>query len=511
MPYISEEKLSELVEKVVERLANEGGRETQLRKTPASVNPPFGCDPLKRGERTQSEQGAARVGGMQGAASGSGARGGLGRGVFSDLDSAVSSAQRAFQSYQGMGLKGRFAVIAAMRERAHREVENISRMAVEETGLGRYDQKLIKNRLVIDKTPGPEILDPWAQTGDDGLMIEEYAPFGIIGAIAPTTNPTETVICNAIGMLAAGNAVIFNAHPSAKKVSAYTVQFLNEAIVSAGGPENLICCTAEPTIELAQQLMRHPGIRLLVVTGGPGVVKEAMNSGKKVIAAGPGNPPAVVDDSADLEQAAEGLVKGISLDNNIVCTAEKEIIAVASIADELKRAMARYGAYEVKGDELTRLEKLIVVDGHPNKKFVGKDAAVILKEIGVNAPQNTLIAYAEVPENHPFVQLELLTPVTGLVRVRNVDDAIAMAVRCEHGNGHTACMYSRNIAALHAMACVINTSIFTKNAPTYAGLGLGGEGYTSFTISSPTGEGLTNARHFSRRRRCTLKDYFRIV
>ncbi len=502
MPYISEEKLSELVETVVARLASEGGRETQLRSkpAPASVNPPYGCDPLRKDLQSRPAGGSS-----------SPTKGSIGRGVFTDLDGAVSAATAAFRAYQAMGLKGRFEIIAAMRDRCRREIENISRMAVEETGLGRYDQKLIKNRLVTEKTPGPEILDPWAVTGDDGLMLEEYAPFGIIGAITPTTNPTETIICNGIGMLAAGNAVIFNAHPSAKKVSAYTVQFLNEAIMSVGGPENLICCTAEPTIELAQALMKHPGIRLLVVTGGPGVVKEAMNSGKKVIAAGPGNPPAVVDDSADIEQAAEGLVKGISLDNNIVCTAEKEIIAVSSIADDLKRSMARYGAYEVKGDELTRLEKLIVVDGHPNKKFVGKDATLILKEIGVNAPNGTLIAYADVPENHPFVQLELLTPVTGLVRVRDVDEAIAMAVRCEHGNGHTACMYSRNIAALHAMACVINTSIFTKNAPTYAGLGLGGEGYTSFTISSPTGEGLTNARHFSRRRRCTLKDYFRIV
>ncbi|MBC7794862.1 MAG: aldehyde dehydrogenase family protein, partial [Clostridia bacterium] len=234
-------------------------------------------------------------------------------------------------------------------------------------------------------------------------------------------------------------------------------------------------------------------------------------SGKKVIAAGPGNPPAVVDETADLDIAAEGLVKGISLDNNIVCTAEKEIIAVGSIVDELKAKMAREGAYELKDDELARVEKVVVDGAHVSKNWVGKDAALILQEAGIQAPQGTLVAYGEVPEDHPFVQLELLTPVTGLVRVRDVDQAIAMAVRCEHGNGHTACMYSRNIAALHAMACVINTSIFTKNAPTYAGLGLGGEGYTSFTIASPTGEGLTNARHFSRRRRCTLKDYFRIV
>jgi acyl-CoA reductase-like NAD-dependent aldehyde dehydrogenase len=373
------------------------------------------------------------------------------------------------------------------------------------------DQKVLKNRLVIDKTPGPEILEPWAQSGDDGLVLEEWAPFGVIGSITPTTNPTKTIICNGIGMAAAGNAVVFNPHPAAKKVCAYTVQFLNEAVVRAGGPENLFCCTAEPTIESAQALMRHPGVRLLVVTGGPGVVEAAMNSGKKVIAAGPGNPPVVVVETADLEAAAEGIVKGVGIDNNIVCVAEKEIIAVAEITDRLKHLLVKHGAYELTPDETARLEKVVVENGHANKKWVGKDAPLILREIGVTPPPGTIIAFAEVPEEHPFVQVELLMPVTGLVRVSNAREAIECAVRCEQGNGHTAVMWSKNIENLHMMARAINCSIFTKNAPAYSGLGLGGEGYTSFTIASPTGEGLTTARNFARVRRCTLKEYFRIV
>jgi acyl-CoA reductase-like NAD-dependent aldehyde dehydrogenase len=383
--------------------------------------------------------------------------------------------------------------------------------AVKETGLGRVDQKLIKNRLVIDKTPGPEILEPRAYSGDDGLTIEEYAPFGVIGAITPTTNPTETIICNGIGMLAAGNAVVFNAHPSAKSCSAYTVQFINDAIMRAGGPANLITCVAEPTIETAQALMKHPGVRLLVVTGGPAVVREAMQSGKKTIAAGPGNPPVVIDETADIELAGEGVVKGVSLDNNIVCTAEKEILVVDSVAEQLKAAIKRHGGYEMTRDEALKVEKLIIDNGHVNKKWVGKNATLILQEAGVRAPSNTLMAFADVPEDHPFVMLELLTPITGLVRYRTATEAIDGAVRVEQGNCHTAGMYSRNIANLHEMARKCNCSIFTKNTPTYAGLGLSGEGYASFTIASPTGEGLTNARHFSRVRRCTLKEYFRIV
>ncbi len=510
MTVLSEDKIASIVDRVVDRLARTSpGVPPASKPIAAPINPPYGCAPsqgrsrVTEGQRTAHQNASkhARAGGIPE----------LGRGVFADMDKAVAAAQQAFVSYSMMGLQRRYDIIAAMRSAARRVVDKMSSDAVQETGLGRVDQKVAKNRLVIDKTPGPEILDTWATSGDNGLTIEEYAPFGVIGAITPTTNPTETIICNGIGMLAAGNAVVFNAHPSAKKVSAFTVHMLNDAIVDAGGPENLICCTAEPTIESAQALMHHAGIRLLVVTGGPAVVKAAMDAGKKVIAAGPGNPPVVVDETADLNQAADGIVKGLSLDNNIVCVAEKEILVVSSIADQLKSLMARYGAYEMSAAELQRMEKLIISDGHVNKNWVGKDAIKILREIGVQAPPGTLIAYAEVPESHPFVQLELLTPVTGLVRYDDCRQAIAGAIRCEHGNGHTAAMYSRDIANLHAMACAINTSIFTKNAPTYAGLGLDGEGYTSFTIASPTGEGLTTAKDFSRVRRCTLKDHFRIV
>jgi aldehyde dehydrogenase len=512
MPYLSEEAIATLVERVVKQLRDgEGAKAVPLR---AVVDPPMGCDPTKSADE-RPLRGAGGVIGEQPAQLGGGdaPKDGtrVGRGVYSDLDGAVKAARVAFERFTAMGLKMRFDVIAEMRREAHRHVESISKMAVDETGLGRYDQKLIKNRLVIDKTPGPEFLEPWAQSGDDGLTIEEYAPFGVIGAITPTTNPTETVICNAIGMIAAGNSVVFNAHPKAKKVSAYMVEVLNGAIVKAGGPENLITCTAEPTIELAQGLMRHPGIRVMVVTGGPGVVKEAMASGKKCIAAGPGNPPVVVDETADLDQAADGIVKGVGLDNNIVCTAEKEIIAVAAIADKLKERMKHFGAYELSKDEAARVEKVVVEGKGPNKNWVGKDALLILREAGISAPPNTTIAFAEVPEDHPFVQYELLLPVTGLVRASSAVEAIRAAVRCEHGNGHTAAMYSKNIGNLHTMAVAINTSIYTKNAPTFAGLGLGGEGFTSFTISSPTGEGLTTCRSFSRRRRCTIKEYFRIV
>jgi aldehyde dehydrogenase len=309
---------------------------------------------------------------------------------------------------------------------------------------------------------------------------------------------------------------VFNAHPYAARTSAYLVHLLNEAIAAAGGPEPMLTCVERPTIESANALMAHPGVRLVVVTGGPGVVKAAMASGKKVIAAGPGNPPAVVDETADLETAAAGIVEGASVDNNILCTAEKEIVAVDSIADQLLERLGRHGCLVLNDRQLKALEKVVLYPAsgggvHANKDFVGKNAGLIARQIGVTAGDDLRLLVADVDEKHPFVQLELLMPVLPLVRVGDAATAIATAKRVEHGFCHTAVMYSRDIANLHAMARTINTSIFVKNASNLAGLGLGGEGHTSFTIASPTGEGLTTVRNFTRERRCTLKEYFRIV
>ncbi|MDY7232532.1 aldehyde dehydrogenase family protein [Hyalangium rubrum] len=433
------------------------------------------------------------------------------KGIFDDLDSATEAARAAHEEWSEMSLEVRDRAIEAMREVTRRSARELSEMAVKETGLGRVEDKVKKNLLCANKTPGTEILRATAFTGDHGLALLERAPYGVIGSITPTTNPTETIINNGIGMVAGGNAVVFNVHPSAKRVSAHHIQLLNEAIVSAGGPDNLLCALAEPTIDSAQALMKHKNVRLLVVTGGPAVVRAAMNSGKRAIAAGPGNPPAVVDETAHIDRAAKDIVDGASLDNNIVCIVEKEVFAVASIADALKRHMENHGAYEVTGAAIHRLEKLVVHDGHPVKDWVGKDAEKIAEAAGIRVPKGTRLLFAEVDPSHAFIQAELLLPVIGFSRLRTVEDCIAAAVQAEHGFGHTATMHSTNLDHLNAMARVINTSIFVKNGPSFAGLGMTGEGYTSFTIASPTGEGLTTAVNFTRERRCTLKDAFRIV
>ena len=346
----------------------------------------------------------------------------------------------------------------------------------------------------------------------------ESAPYGVIAAITPTTNPTSTIICNTIGMVAAGNSVVFNVHPNSTNVCCLNIQLINKAIVNAGGPPNLVTGIAKPTIESAQQLMTHKGVRLLVVTGGPGVVKAAMASGKRAICAGPGNPPVVVDETADIQKAAADIVFGASLDNNIICTDEKEVFVVDSVADELLRAMQVNKTFLLNQSQLQQIEKVIFTDmrgprkpGVINKKFIGKSANVILEQIGVNVDNSVRLVVADVDVDHPLIWTEQMMPVLPVARVRNADEGIDLSVKAEHGFRHTASMHSKNIEKLSKMARAMNCSIFVKNGPNAAGLGYGGEGYCSFSIASPTGEGLTGPHSFTRVRRCTLVDYFRIV
>jgi aldehyde dehydrogenase len=438
--------------------------------------------------------------------------------LFPDVDSAVAAARRAYEQLNDLPLSLREQMMAHIRRISRENAQVLAYEAWQETGMGRYEDKIEKNLLNANKAPGTEILTATAWSGDGGLTLVEYAPYGVIGAIIPSTNPTSSVICNTIGMVAAGNAVVFNAHPGARACSNHAVQLMNEAIVEAGGPPNLVCAIAEPTIESAQSIMRHPGVNLLTVTGGAGVVQAAMGSGKRAICAGPGNPPVVVDETAGLEQAGRDIVRGASFDNNIICIDEKEVFAVAAIADELKREMCQHGAYEINSWQLNRLMKAIFVEVPPagqhglmNKDFIGKNANVLLKEIGVEVGDEVRLVLAEVARDHPLVLSEQMMPVMPLVRVRDADEGIDLAKVSEHGFRHTAAIHSKNLDHLSRMARVMDCSIFVKNGPAFAGVGYGGEGFCSFTIASPTGEGLTNPISFSRIRRCTLKDYFRIV
>ncbi|MDD5091256.1 MAG: aldehyde dehydrogenase EutE [Candidatus Wallbacteria bacterium] len=435
-----------------------------------------------------------------------------GNGLFAQVDDAYEAASVAFRQLTGISLKKREEIISAFKSMCRKEVESLARAAVEETGFGRVEDKIKKNVLAIEKTPGPECIQPRVYTGDHGLTLEEYVPYGVIATITPSTNPAATVINNSISMVSAGNTVVFNCHPSARKVSLRVIELMNEASISVGGPVNIVTGIADPTMETSKAVMNHKKARLVVVTGGEAVVREAFRSGKKVLAAGPGNPPVVVDETANLEKAGSDIVNGASFDNGVLCTAEKAVIAVASIADGLKDAMRRSGAYELKGDEIEKLSKVILnPSGGPNRKLIGRNAAVILREIGIHAGDNIRLVLCEVNRNHPLVTTEQLMPVLPFTRVKTVDEAIDLACEVEGGNLHTAIMHSLNIDNLHRFARQVNTTIFVKNGPSYSGLGFNGEGYATLTICTPTGEGLTAAKTFTRQRRCVMVDYFRIV
>ncbi|MBN2498901.1 MAG: aldehyde dehydrogenase EutE [Deltaproteobacteria bacterium] len=445
-----------------------------------------------------------------------------GQGVFASMDEAISAAERSYREFNSVSLYRRRRFVEAMRSVGRERAEDFAKKSVAETGLGRVADKVQKVLLAADKTPGPEILAPLVYTGDDGMTLVEPAPYGVVGSITPTTNPTPTILNNGISAVAAGNAIVFNPHPSARGVSNECVSLLNQAIQQAGGPATLLASIAEPTLETSKLIMSHPGIRMLIVTGGGAVVKLAMSSGKKCIAAGPGNPPVIVDDTAHIAKAARCIVDGASFDNNVLCTAEKEVLVFDSMADALISEMLGCGAYQVGGADLERLAEKLVVPGepfphpnrdypHPNKDFVGKDASVLLGSIGSKPQREVRLVICEVPFEHPLVQAEMLMPILPIVRVADLDEALDKALFAEHGNRHSAMMHSESVSNMTRVAREIETTIFVKNAPSYAGLGFGGEGFCTLSIAGPTGEGLTSALSYTRQRRCVLAGGFRIV
>ncbi|MFP1869365.1 aldehyde dehydrogenase family protein [Lonsdalea quercina] len=437
-------------------------------------------------------------------------------GVFASLDDAVNAAAQAQKQLDNVVLRQR--VITAIRQAGERYAQVLAEMAVAETGMGRVTDKYAKNVSQARSTPGTESLEAQVITGDNGMTLIENAPWGVVASVTPSTNPAATVINNAISMIAAGNSIVFAPHPSAKNVSLHAISLLNRAIVAVGGPENLLVTVEDPNIETAQRLFCHPGISLLVVTGGEAVVEAARkHTDKRLIAAGAGNPPVVVDETADIARAARDIVRGASFDNNIICVDEKVAIVVDSVADALLANMQQHQAVLLTTEQVEQLLPLLLTDidengkGRPSRDWVGRDAAKIAAAIGLDVGDNTRLLLAETPADHPFAVTEMMMPVLPVVRVADVDEAIELAVRLEGGCRHTAAMHSTDITHLHKMASRINTSIFVKNGPCIAGLGFGGEGWTSMTISTPTGEGVTSGRTFVRIRRCVMVDMFRIV
>uniref|UniRef100_N2AMV7 Propionaldehyde dehydrogenase n=1 Tax=Eubacterium plexicaudatum ASF492 TaxID=1235802 RepID=N2AMV7_9FIRM len=429
------------------------------------------------------------------------------RGVFSDMNEAVEAAKKAQAVIGKMPMDHREKIISSIRAKIMENAEILARMGVKETGMGNVGHKILKHQLVAEKTPGTEDITTKAWSGDRGLTLIEMGPFGVIGAITPCTNPSETILCNTIGMVAGGNTVVFNPHPAAIKTSIFAVNLVNEASVEAGGPDNIACTVEHPTLDTSAIMMKHKDIHLIAATGGPGVVTAVLSSGKRGIGAGAGNPPALVDETADIRKAAEDIVNGCTFDNNLPCIAEKEIVAVDSIADELMHYMiSEQGCYLASAKEQEALISVVLKGGQLNRDCVGRDAKTLLGMIGVQAPDNIRCITFEGPKEHPLITEELMMPILGVVRADSFEDAVEKAVWLEHGNRHSAHIHSKNVDHITTYAKAIDTAILVKNGPSYAAIGFGGEGYCTFTIASRTGEGLTSASAFTKRRRCVMCD-----
>lgn len=429
------------------------------------------------------------------------------KGVFQDMNQAIEAARQAQKQVHTLSMDQREKIITVIRRKTKENAELLARMGVQETGMGNVGHKILKHHLVAEKTPGTEDITTTAWSGDRGLTLVEMGPFGVIGAITPCTNPSETILCNTIGMLAGGNTVVFNPHPAAIKTSIFAVNLLNEASLEAGGPDNIACTVEKPTLETSNVMMKHKDISLLVATGGPGVVTAVLSSGKRGIGAGAGNPPALVDETADVRKAAEDIVNGCTFDNNLPCIAEKEIVAVNAVADELMHYMINeQGCYLISKEEQDKLTGTVMTPKGLNRKCVGKSAKDLLAMIGVTVPDNIRCIVFEGPKEHPLISEELMMPILGMVRAADFEDAVEQAVWLEHGNRHSAHIHSKNVDNITQYAKAIDTAILVKNAPSYAALGFGGEGYCTFTIASRTGEGLTSASAFTKRRRCVMSD-----
>jgi aldehyde dehydrogenase len=435
-------------------------------------------------------------------------------GVYERMEDACEAAQRSFEKLRDIGVSARRKAIQVIRRMCVAKAKEWGEIEFAETKIGRLDHKIEKLKICGDLVPGVEFLERMAFSGDFGLTIIDFAPWGVVGAVTPSTHSVPTLTGNAINMIAAGNAVVFNTHPAAANCAALAIRAYNEAIFQETGISDLLTTVAKPTLETFDAMCKHAAVKLLCVTGGPGVVAAAMKTGKRAICAGPGNPPVVVDETADLDHAARSIIQGASYDNNLLCIGEKEVFVVESVADKLMAALKRAGAVQLDAKQIEALadKAFVFPQGkgagcpHPvvNRDLVGRDAAVLAKAIGLNVPPGTQLLFGETGADHIFVDEEQMMPFIPIVRVPNVDAGIEAAIHAEHNYKHTAIMHSQNIRNLTKMAQVVDTTLFIKNGPCMTGLGLGGEGFLSFSVATPTGEGVTTPMTFTRSRRCVM-------
>jgi len=439
-------------------------------------------------------------------------------GIFSKVDEAVAAATESQKKLVRLSMEDRDSIVKLIKSIAKQNSQSWGKIELDETKIGRLDHKIEKLQI-LELVPGVDFLKTRATSGSNGVCLEEFAPFGVIGIITPVTHSVPTLTANAINMIASGNAIVANAHPSGVNCAAVAVREYNRQIANKFGIDGLVTCVVPPTLESAEQIFQHRGIPLLVVTGGPAVARAALAAKKRSIVAGPGNPPVVVDETACLQNAAESIVKGAAYDNNLLCIGEKQVFCVESVFDKLMQQMERHGGYILNSSQIDALtRKAFKTSKHEeshrvlvNKDLVGRDASVLAEVAGVNVPPATQVLVGETDADHHFVQEEQMMPFVPFVRVKNTDEAIESALQSEHGYRHTALIHSRNLDTITKFGRVANVTVFVANGPSMAGLGLGGEGYLSYSIATPTGEGITTPLTFTRYRRAMLTGSLRMI
>jgi len=439
-------------------------------------------------------------------------------GVFEDVNEACAAAQSAFEQLKEKGVAGRAKVVEIVKEMVTAKAVEWGKFEFEETKIGRLEHKIEKLQIV-KLVPGVEWIKPYGLSGDHGITMEEHTPFGVVGAILPVTHSVPTLSGNIINIVAAGNAVVFNPHPGGARSAALAVRAYNEAINAALGIENLVCTVEKPTLDSFNALTKNEFINLLCITGGPAVVNAAMKSGKRAICAGPGNPPVIVDGTGCLKKAARDIIQGGAYDNNLLCIGEKQVFVLEQFADKFIEGMKLAGAVQLNDAQLAKLTAAAFTVSKDaggcshavlNRALVGADAVVLAKHAGATVPANTPLLFAETGLDHPFVLEEQMMPMIPVVRVKSIAQAIEFAKKSEHGYKHSAIIHSLNVDHMTQMARALDTTLFVKNGPSVAGLGLGGEGYLSYSIATTTGEGITNPATFTRTRRCVMVDNLRI-
>ena len=433
-------------------------------------------------------------------------------GVFPTVDDAVKAAAVAQLKVGQLSLEARGKAVAIIKRMCEQNADDWGRQEMEETQIGRLDHKIEKLKIV-KQVLGVEAMHSDIRTDTTGVCLIERAPWGVIGMALPATHSIPTMASNAINVIASGNTAVFCPHPAGARCAAMALRAFNREIDRELGIANMITTMADPTIKSAEEMFHHPGIALLCVTGGPFVVKAALKSGKRVIAAGPGNPPVLVDETADLDHAAKSIIAGASFDNNLLCIGEKEVFVVESVFDAFRAAMRKAGAFELDAAAVERLsEAAFKFDGpgkgcgraHLKRDLVGRNVSELAAAAGVKAPGGTDLLFGETKVDHAFVVEEQMMPFIPIVRVRDADAGIAASVEAEHGYRHTAIVHSQNMDTVTKMARAMNTTLFVQNGPCTAALGSDSPGYLSFSIATPTGEGVTTPMTFTRERQIVL-------